>query len=75
MRITPRQSTCVGGGEGGVEVVQLAHGVLGEVAAVAVPFIVLLDEDGASKAEKGRGVREHTDDIGAAFDLLVEAFD
>ena len=46
---------------------------LGEVAAVGDgPFVVGLDQDGAGEAEQGFGVGEDTDDVGAAFDLLVD---
>ena len=34
-----------------------------------------LDQDGAGEAEQGFGVGEDTDDVGAAFDLLVDPLD
>jgi len=44
-------------------------------AAVAgFPLVVLLDQDSAGEAEEGGRVREHADDVGAAFDLLVHPF-
>jgi hypothetical protein len=33
------------------------------------------DQDRTGEAEQGFGVGEHADDVGAAFDLLVEPFD
>ena len=33
---------------------------------------MLLDQHGASEPEEGSGVREDADDVGAAFDLLVD---
>jgi hypothetical protein len=58
-----------GGGDG-------LHGSFGEVAAVGDgPFVVDLDQDGAGEAEQGFGVGEDTDDVGAAFDLLVDPLD
>ncbi len=45
------------------------HGVLGQVAALCdLPFVVGLDQDGASEAQEGFGVGEDTDDVGAAFE-------
>ena len=53
-----------------------AHGDFGEVAAFAVvPFLVLFEEDRADEAGDGASVGEDLDDVGAAFDLPVEAFD
>ena len=47
--------------------------MLAEVAAVgAVPFVVLLDQDVPGEAQQRGGVRERADDVGAAFDLLVD---
>jgi len=61
--------------EGGVHDPQFEHGCFGEVAAVTgFPFVMLLDEDRAGKAEQCCRVGENSDDIGAAFDLFVDAF-
>jgi hypothetical protein len=48
--------------------------VFGEVAAFGgdLPLVVGLDQDGAGQAEQGGGVGEDADDVGAAFDFLVE---
>jgi hypothetical protein len=55
---------------------EFAHGDVGEVAAFAVgPFLVLFLEDGADEAGDGVAVGEDLDDVGAAFDLAVEALD
>src|SRR5690606_19390916 len=55
---------------------ELAHGDVGEVAAFAVlPFLVLFLEDGADEAGHAVAVGEDLDDVGAAFDLPVQAFD
>jgi hypothetical protein len=55
-----------GGGEQG-------HGGFGEVAAVAgLPLVVGFDEHGAGQAQQRVGVGEHADDVGAAFDFLVQ---
>ena len=35
---------------------------------------MLLDENSAGEAEEGGRVREHADDVGAAFDLLLHPF-
>jgi len=35
---------------------------------------VLLDEDRAGESEQRSRVGEHADDVGAAFDLLVDPF-
>src|SRR3954470_17643371 len=47
---------------------------LGEDAAFGgdLPFVVCFDQDGACEPEQGGGVGEHADDVGAAFDFLVE---
>ena len=51
---------------------QLEHRGFGEVAAFAgLPLVVLLDQDRPGKAQQSRGVGEHADDVGAAFDLFV----
>ena len=39
------------------------------------PFVVLFEQDGADKAGNGGFVGEDADDLGAALDLAVEAFD
>ena len=44
------------------------------MAVAGFPFVVLLDQDGASEAQQRGRVREHSDDVGAAFDLLVDPF-
>jgi hypothetical protein len=49
--------------------VEQGHGLLGEVATVAVlPLVVGLDQDAFREAEQGVGVGEDPDDVGAAFD-------
>ena len=46
-----------------------------EVAAVAgFPLVVLLAQDCPGEAQERGAVREHADDVGAAFDLLVDPF-
>jgi hypothetical protein len=55
-------------GEGG-------HRGLGEVAAGDGPLVVLIGEDGADEADRGGGVGEDPDDVGASLDLLAEPFD
>jgi hypothetical protein len=58
-----------------VVVVMVFHGSFGEVAAVGDgPFVVDLDQDCAGEAQQGLGVGEDPDDVGAAFDLLVDPF-
>ena len=55
--------------------VEFGHGCFGEVAAVAgFPLVVLLDQDCPSEPEEGCWVGEHADDVGAAFDFLVDSF-
>ena len=50
--------------------------MFGEVAAVgAVPFVVLLDEDVPCEAQERGGVGECANDVGAAFDFLVDALE
>jgi hypothetical protein len=48
--------------------------VFGEVAAFGgdLPLVVGLDQDGAGEAEQRGEVGEDPDDVGAAFDFLVE---
>ena len=54
---------------------ELGHGRFGEVAAFGdLPFVVGLDQHGPGQAEQRGGVGEHTDDVGAALDLLVDPF-
>ena len=50
------------------------HGAFGEVAAFGadLPLVVGLDQDRAGQAEQRGGVGEDPDDVGAAFDFLVE---
>ena len=52
-----------------------SDGFQGHVAgALHRPFIVLLEQDGADQAGDGVLVGEDADDIGAALDLAIEAF-
>ena len=37
-----------------------------------LPFVVSFHEDGSGQAEKGIGVRNDPDDVGAPLDLLVQ---
>jgi hypothetical protein len=39
------------------------------------PFVVLFQEDGADQSGDGGLVGENADDLGAALDLAVEAFE
>ena len=43
-------------------------------AVAGFPLVVLLDQDRAGQAQQRGGVGEHTDDVGAAFDLLIDPF-
>jgi hypothetical protein len=64
------------GGFGGFGVEQVGHRFLGQVAAVAdLPFVVDLVEHGAGEAEQRCRVGEDADDVGAAFDLPVDALE
>ena len=45
------------------------------VAVLDLPLVVLLQEDGADEAGNAGLVREDADDVGPAFDLLVESFE
>ena len=55
---------------------EVSEGGLGQVAAFAVlPFLVLLEQDGADQAGDGLPVGEDLHDVGAALDLAVEALD
>jgi len=38
------------------------------------PFVVLLQQNGSHQAEDGLFIGEDADDIGASFDLAIEAF-
>jgi hypothetical protein len=59
-----------------VDGVEGVHGCLGEVAAFAcVPFVELFDEDRAGEAQQRGRVGEYPDDVGAAFDVLVDPLD
>src|SRR3954447_25041958 len=55
-------------------VCEQGHRAFGEEAAFGgdLPFVVCFDQDGACEPEQGGGVGEHADDVGAAFDFLVE---
>ena len=54
---------------------QWSDGFQGHVAgALHRPFIVLLEQDGADQAGDGVLVGEDADDVGAALDLAIEAF-
>jgi hypothetical protein len=52
-----------------------AHAFSAEVAALDEPLVCLLDEQRAGEADHGGVVGEDPDDVGAAADLLVDAFD
>lgn len=55
---------------------EASHGDVGEVAALSVlPFFVLFEQDGADETGDGITVGEDLDDVSAAFDLGVDAFD
>ena len=55
---------------------EVSEGGLGQVAAFAVlPFLVLLEQDGADQAGDGLPVGEDLDNVGAALDLAVETLD
>ena len=43
--------------------------------ALDCPFVILLDQDGSDETDDGFLVGEDADDVGAAFDLAVEALD
>ena len=45
----------------------------GEVAPLAEPFVVLLDEQRSGKADQGGVVRVDADDVAAPPDLAVDA--
>ena len=45
------------------------------VAVLELPFVVGLQQDGADQADDGAFVGEYADDIGAAFDLLIQPFE
>jgi hypothetical protein len=65
----------VGGLFGGDDFVELGHGDLGEIAAGDLPFVVGFDYHGGGQAQERRRVGKDLHDVGAAFDLFVEAFD
>ena len=46
-----------------------------EVATGDLPLVMLLGQDGTNEAGDGGVVGEDADDVGAALDLAVEAFD
>lgn len=49
------------------------HGGFGEVAAVGgLPSVVGFDQDRAGQPQQRFGVGEDADDVGAAFDFLVQ---
>jgi len=52
----------------------LGEGVEAEVAAALDPVVVLFGEDGTDKADQGVAVGEYADNVGAAADFAVEAF-
>src|SRR5207253_10542930 len=56
-------------------VAQRRDGFQRQVAsALDGPFIILLEENGAAEPDDGGLVGEDADDLGAALDLAVEAF-
>jgi hypothetical protein len=57
------------------ELTQIGQRFQAQIAMLELPFIVLFHEHGADEAD-GRGlVGEDADDIGPAFDLLVQPFE
>ncbi len=54
---------------------ELGHGLELHVAVLELPLVVLLQEDGADKADNGRLVWEDADDVGPPLDLLVQALE
>jgi hypothetical protein len=48
-----------------------SHGFDLHVAALELPFIILLEEHGADEANDAVLVREDADDVGSALHLLV----
>jgi hypothetical protein len=51
---------------------EFGHALDLHVAVLELPFVVLLEEDGADEADDAVLVGEDADDIGAALDLLVQ---
>ena len=51
--------------------VQEGHALRGEVAPTDEPLVVLLDQQCAGKADRGRVVGKDPDDVGAPADLAV----
>jgi hypothetical protein len=51
-----------------------AQHIKSKVAAAFDPFVVLFGQHGADEANDSRAVREDSDDVGAAADLLIETF-
>ena len=58
-----------------VEFVEVCKGLHVEVACAVEPFFMLLGGEGADEAQATRVVGEDAHDVGAAFDLLIEAFE
>ena len=52
--------------------VEFGHTLDLHVAVLELPFVVLLEQDGANEADDAVFVGEDADDIGAALDLLVQ---
>jgi hypothetical protein len=51
------------------------EGVVAEVALADEPFVVLLDDEAGGEPDQGFVVGEDADDVGAAADLAVDAFE
>ena len=58
----------------GVSLADLCEGFQCHVSSADGPLVVLLEQDGADEAGDGCLVGEDADDVRAALDLLVEAF-
>jgi hypothetical protein len=58
----------------GVRVRQLGHGLDAHIAMLELPFVVGLEQDGADQADDGCLGGKDADNVGAAFDLFVQAF-
>src|SRR3954452_14842185 len=54
---------------------EAGHGLERHVAVLELPLVVLLHQDGSDEAQDAGLVREDADHVGAALDLLVEAFE
>ncbi len=52
----------------------LGQGFQCHVSAADGPLVVLLEQDGADQADDGGLVGKDADNVGAAFDFLVEAY-